>query len=254
MSTTIKNYITGALLFLLIAFIQYTVRTRSQLRASWGNQRTLALRASNFEALHDTTHNLARKSPRVARLMGDSLHSYGKRVVQSRQPKDGLDSALDSQHAGRYTMRVAVDSLDANAVSITSSSTDIDSTLFHLRSEPFTVAAVVSRRQLSDSTSLDMKIVLDSIPLTARIQCSASGEVGVRTASIAVTAPPWANVRFGNVQQEPGICSTPPQHTTSRTRSLFSWSPIALSIGRQLGAGNTGWTAQIGTALVIGAR
>ncbi len=254
MLTTIRNYTIGVLLFLLIACVQYAVRARTQLIAARENERTLALRASNVEASHDTTHDLTRDNARIARITGDSLNAYSKRVVQRVQPKDDIDSALDSQHAGRYRMRVGVDSLLASAFSVTSSSTAIDSTTFHLRREPFTVDAVVSRRPRVDSTSLEIKIVLDSIPLTARIQCSPGGDAGVHAATIAVSAPPWAKVRFGEVEQEPGICSTPSRQLTGRSRRLFSWSPIALSVGRQLGAGNTGWTAQIGTALIIGAR
>ena len=251
---TIQNYAIGALAVLVLVCMTYAGHVRSELAQSRTNERVIALRASNYEALHDSTRDLAREHAPVARLLGDSLRAYGKRVVQHEQPRDALDSALGGQHAGAYALRIAVETFHARVATVDRDTVTPGVTPFHVRQEPFTVDAVVSHLLDGDSTSLQLSVVLDTISLNARIQCSAVGDAGIRAASIVVKAPPWAAVRFGDVNQDPGVCNAPSERGTQRSRRFFSWAPIALSVGRQLGAGSTGWTAQIGTALTFGAR
>ena len=250
---TIQNYAIGALTALALACMTYAGHVRRELAESRTNERAIALRASNYEALHDSTRDLAHENAPMALLLGDSLRAYGKRVVQHEPRRDRVDTALGGQHVAEYAMGVAIDSFHATLASGTRDGMEPGRTPFHVRQEPFTVDAVVSRPQHGDSTSLDLRIALDTIPLTARIQCSAAGDAGIRAASIVATAPPWAAVRFGGVQQDPGVCNPPPEHGAERPRRFFSWAPVALSVGRQLGAGNSGFTAQIGTALTFGA-
>ncbi|CAN5863838.1 hypothetical protein BH11GEM1_BH11GEM1_20430 [soil metagenome] len=123
---------------------------------------------------------------------------------------------------------------------------------FHVRQEPFTADATVSRLEAGDSVTLHLNVSLDTIPLTARVQCSAPGDGGIRAASIMTTAPPWATVRFGEVRQDPEVCNPLTPSTAPPPRRFVSWAPVAFSVGRQIWPGNAGWTMQIGTALVFG--
>ena len=108
-----------------------------------------------------------------------------------------------------------------------------------------------ARREAGDSVTLHLDVALDTISLTARVQCLASGDAGIHAASILTTAPPWATVRYGEVRQDPEVCN-PVTPSAAPRRRLVSWAPIALSIGRQIGTRNAGWTMLIGTAMVLG--
>jgi hypothetical protein len=246
-----RNYAIATLALLVLACATWARYTLGQLAESRANEQALALRASNVEALHDTTHDLALENLQFARLVGHSNHAYEKRVVQEVQEPDRLDSLLGKQHSGIYAMRVGIDSVQATVARATGDSIDQGAMPFHLRQQPFTLDAVVSRQPGGDSTSIAVRIALDTIPLGVRIECSPPGDAGIRAASVLATAPPWATVRFGDVQQNPDVCnSAPPPITRPR---FVSWKPLALSAGWQLGAGRGGWTALIGTALTFGA-
>ena len=247
----IRNYAIGTLIVLVLACATWARYTVGQLAESRANERALALRASNVEALHDTTHDLARENTHMARLLGHSLRAYEKRVVQEVQSPDRVDSVLGNQHSGIYAIRVGVDWVRATVALANRDSIDQGAMPFHVRQQPFTLDAVVSRQPGADSTSLAVRIALDTIPLGVRIECSPPGDAGIRAASVLATAPPWAAVRFGDVQQNPDVCNSAAPPITRRR--FLRWTPLALGVGWQLGAGRGGWTALIGTALTFGA-
>ena len=228
----LRNYSIITLALLVVACLSYARMMSHELDASRANERAIALRASNLEALHDTTRALG--------FIGDSLHhAFIRRVVQVAQPQD---------HPAHYAMRVALDTL---AATVTAASRD--TIPFHIRDEPYTVDAVVAGRSGGDSTTLAFHVAIDTIHLVARIECAPGADAGIRNASLMTTAPPWAAVKFGEVQQAPEVCNpSPPQRITRRR--FLSWAPVALSVGRQLGSGTAGWSAQIGTAITFGAR
>ena len=242
----------SALALLVLGGLTWITRLQHELAASRANERTIALRASNTEALHDTTRDAARDNARLARILGDSLRAYRKLVVQHEPVPDRVDSALGGRSAGAYAMRLAIAPLRLSGTRANGDSTDDSRTAFHLRQAPYTVDATVSRPAGGDSTSLVLGVVLDTIPLTTRVHCSPPGDGGIRSASIVATSPPWAVVRIGDVHQDPEVCngSTP---TARSSRRLLGWSPVTLSVGRQLGAGRTGWSVQLGTGLTLGA-
>ena len=84
-----------------------------------------------------------------------------------------------------------------------------------------------------------MNIVLDPIPLDARMGCSAPNSNGVRTATIRATAPVWATVRFDRVEQTPDRCASPallrsahaPRIAWLRVASI-TWSARSVSFHR----------------------
>lgn len=244
---TIRNYAIGALLLLVLACVTYIRYVSIQLADSRASGRSIALRASNIQALHDTTRNIALENARVAKILGDSLHGYERLVVQQHAPPDAIDSAGASRRAAAYQIGYKIGSF-LGTITRAWRDTVIP---FHLRQEPFTADATVSHVEAGDSVTLHLDVALDTISLTARVQCSAPGDGGIHAASIMTTAPPWATVRFGDVRQDPEVCN-PITPSTAPPRRLVSWAPVALSVGRQVGPGNAGWSMQIGTALIFG--
>jgi hypothetical protein len=227
----LRNYSIVTLALLLLACFTYTRFLNGQLSASRANERVIALKASNIEAMHDTTHDLG--------LIGDTVRAFARRVVQQAQSVD---------HPAQYVTGVAVRQMDTTVVA-----RGRDTIPFHIRDEPFTIDALLSRQLNDDSAALALHVVVDTIHLVARIECSPGTEAGIRAASIMTTAPPWANIRFGAVQQTPEVCNPVQAEKISR-RSFLSWAPVAVSVGRQIGSGAKGWSAQIGTAITFGAR
>lgn len=249
---TTRTLAASALALFTLGGLTYITRLQHQLAASRANERAIALHASNTEALHDTTRDAARDNARLARLLGDSLRAYRKLVVQREPVPDGMDSALGGRSAGAYAMRLAIAPLRLSGTRANGDSTDGSRAGFHLRQAPYTVDATVSRPAGSDSTSLVLGVVLDTIPLTTRVHCSPPGDGGIRSASVVATTPPWAAVRIGDVHQDPEVCNGPTS-AARPSRRLLGWSPVTLSVGRELGAGRTGWSVQLGTGLTLGA-
>ena len=245
-----KNYAIGTLLLILVACATWMSHASNQLSRAYIRERALALKASNLEAVHDSTRNLARENARVAKLLGDSLRAYEKRVVQQDQPADPLDSAARITRSAMYSLGFKVGEFIGKLTKPRR-----DTVPFHIRQDPYTVDATVSHPPVGDSVTLAVTVALDTIPMTVRVGCRDTGDAGIRAASVMLTAPPWATVRFGDVQQDPGICNPPPvTQQPPGGRRLFSWAPVALSVGRTIGPGPNGWTAQLGTAIVFGAR
>jgi len=244
----IRHYATIALALVLLACAVRITYLGAQLRRAHDSERRLALEASNLHALHDTTVNVARVNPRVASLLGDTLRAYGRRVVQVPPRRDHLDEAAGVEHAGAYVAAVQVKPLDARVTT-----PHADTTQFHIRQEPYTLDAQLAHQPVGDSMTLAVAIALDTIPISLRLGCRDPGAAGIREASVMLLTPPWAAVRFGAVEQDPAICN--PAHSAAHNagRRRFAWAPIALSVGRTIGPGPSGWTAQLGTAIVFGA-
>ncbi len=249
MLNTIRSTTFGTLVLLLVACATWMARASNQLTIAHENERRLALKASNLEAVHDSTRDLARENERVAKLLGDSLRAYEKLVVQQPQLTDSLEEAARMRKSAMYQLGFKLGSFFGN---LTKSRRD--TVPFHIRQVPFTIDATVSEPPAADSITLAVKVALDTIPMTIRIGCRATSEAAVNSATVMLTAPPWAAVRFADVQQDPNICNPRIVQPARTDQRRFSWAPIALSVGRTLGAGPSGWSAQIGTAIVFAAR
>jgi hypothetical protein len=245
----IRNYAIGTLALILVACASWMKYTSDQLASAHASERRIALKASNLEAVHDSTRNLARENARVAKLLGDSLRAYEKRVVQQDQPADPLDSAARITRSAMYRLGFNVGEFIGKLTKPRR-----DTVPFHIRQDPYTVYATVSHPPVGDSVTLAVTVALDTIPMTVRVGCRVTGDAGIRAASVMLTAPPWATVRFDDVQQDPGICNPSVTQQPPGGRRLFSWAPVALSVGRTIGPGPNSWTAQLGTAIVFGAR
>src|SRR6478672_6043839 len=126
----------SALALLVLGGLTWITRLQHQLAASRANERAIALRASNSEALHDTTRDAARDNARLARILGDSLRAYRKLVVQKEPVPDRVDSALGGRSAGAYAMRLAIAPLRLSGTRANADSIDGSLTTFHLRQAP----------------------------------------------------------------------------------------------------------------------
>ncbi|MDB4914708.1 MAG: hypothetical protein JWM95_2352 [Gemmatimonadetes bacterium] len=213
---SLQSYAVAIVVFVVFMFFSYVSNLNHALTASRAKERETALKFSNYEALHDSTHEMALENPRVALIVGDSVRAFGRRVVQQVPARNNLDSALDHSSVATYQLGATVRQLDAVIAELEAEKQQSGERPFRLRQEPFTVDAVVSQPPGGDSMSLAIHIALDTIPLGLRVQCSGVKD-GILEASIVLKAPPWASVRIGAVEQDP-----------------------------------KGWSAQIGTAIVIG--
>ncbi len=125
---------------------------------------------------------------------------------------------------------------------------DVRRAPFNVRQEPDTVSAAVEVPAPPDSAHLALRVAVDPIRLTPRVECSRPDEHGVRTASITADAPPWAVVTFGTLQPSPNVCASSPiisipSVTMPQGRGI-RFAPLMAGIGkiaRPGGASSWGW-------------
>lgn len=173
-----------------------------------------ALRASfmadSLEAVHDTTREL-----RVSvAALGDSLRVVARRAVQVKQKRDALDRELRVERIAREQLAVRVAELSSVVQSrpetvYAAASGRARRAVFDLRQAPYTVHAEVAMPADTGRASMRLRVTLDTIPLGVRLGCGARGALGVRPAVVSVTAPRWASVRIGRVEQAPELCGVP---------------------------------------------
>jgi hypothetical protein len=172
---------------------------------------------SNRSAERDTTRDVALENARVAKLLGDSLRVVEKEVVQASQKGDALDAALGRERAARYAATALVDSL-ARVVATAESrvrgardsagSSDTRTARFEIREAPYTIVADVDFPPPPDSARLRSRLVVDPIPIEARVTCAGVAG-GAREATVSVETPSWVTVRLGTVAQSPDVCARP---------------------------------------------
>ena len=111
---------------------------------------------------------------------------------------------------------------------VTVDSGDVRTAAFDLRQEPVTAHAVARLGPPPDPGSLVMQITLDPVPLSARLGCGPANAVGIRTAELVVTGPPWADITLGRLEADPAVCHAPPGLPT---RSGWRWYEKAAVVG-----------------------
>jgi hypothetical protein len=73
----------------------------------------------------------------------------------------------------------------------------------------------------------------------------------VRTASLVVSSPPWANVRLGTLEQSPGLCMPPPAARHGNARAV-QFHPLMVGVGiTGRAGGQLSWGWFVGTGLSI---
>ena len=205
-----------------------------------------ALSASNLAARRDTTRT-------VAHVLGDSVRLFERRIVQVVQRRDALDAALRTERAARYDLTAVVDSLQRSLAAVTAEDAAHRTRLadFDVRQAPYSIAARVEVPAPPDSAKLFLRVALDSIPLEARVNCSAPDAGGIRTASLTTSAPRWATVRLRRLEQSPDVCASPALRAHARRRGL-RFSPLMLGAGRSFDArGSSRWSLFVGVGLSL---
>ena len=211
-----------------------------------------SLRAGNLLAQRDSTRDVALSNARVARLLGDSLRLVQKRVQQVVQTRDQLDRALGGERRARYTLAATVDSLRAStsAPAVTDTSGVVRRAQFNIRRPPYPVAASVAIPPPPDSARMALNVSLDPIPIGARVLCTGPDPQGVRTASLAVSAPPWATVQLGTLEQSPELCMPPAVRRASPRAVQFHPLIVGVGVTGRAG-GRLSWGWFVGTGLSI---
>lgn len=208
----------AALVLVVLALVASLALQHRKLLEARAEAAEASLTAANLAAQRDSTRDAALTHRALARVLGDSLRVVERQVVQAVQRADALDRALGGERRAAYSMYVRADSLHrvATAVGDNRSDTVVASVeheehlTFVVRQEPYTVHAAVTRRPPPDSARLALDIAMDSMAVDARISCGPRDAVGVRRATIDAVVPRWASVRFGRVEQAPGVCGGGP--------------------------------------------
>lgn len=199
--------VVAAGLMSVIAVQDHRIRTLEQ------HSGKLALRNDSAAAAADTTRQVALENPKVAALLGDSLHLVQKRVIQVSMRNDSLDKALGLEKIARQDLAVRLESLQqvvaAGAATVQDSATGDRRASFNVRQAPYTLVANVELPSPPDTGKLDVHVSLDPIPLSARLSCAPPNADGIRSASIEASSPAWASVNFTNVQQSEDLCRSP---------------------------------------------
>lgn len=214
-----------------------------------------SLALSNTAAERDSTRDAAEAHQRVAGLLGDSLRMVERRSLQIVQRADALDRALDAERIEHAAMRTTVDSVRqiafAPSASLADSAGARRAAHFELRQPPYHIVADAELPMPPDSGTLAVRVALDPIPIDVRLECSRADASGIRTASIAATAPRWAQLRLDHVEQSAELCASPAlAQVTGRLRGRLI--PLVLGVGTTLSArGVTGWGLFLGAGLAL---
>lgn len=221
-----------------------TVRIeQGRLGAERARSAQVALSLINAEAARDSTRVLVGVSEVASRLLGDSVRVYQKRIVQVTQQRDALDRAIGDERVARYALTGRVDSLE-QVVALPHR----DSAEFHVRQAPYTIDARL------DSAQLALRVALDPIPIEARLTCSKPDSNGIRSASVIASAPSWATLTLGRVQQSPELCASPALVRSPKRSRFLGFEPLVIGGGRIVtpdGRGGWGFFAGSGVRIWI---
>lgn len=156
-------------------------------------------------ALRDTTREL--HDPAVLAALHDTLRLFQRRALQVTRQVDSLDRALGQATAARTAASVRIRELDAALERRDSADTVAE---FTLRDAPYTIAARVAIPHGADDARMTAHVILDTLPLTARVGCGSAPASVLRPASVTVTGPPWATVTLDHVEVDPLVCNGDP--------------------------------------------
>jgi hypothetical protein len=182
-----------------------------------------------------------------------------KEVLQGAQKRDALEAALGRERAARYAAIAVVDSVEGLIAAENAAipardspiSREVRAARFDLRQEPYTIVANVAMPPPPDSATLQVKVLVDPIPIVARVTCADVGSEA-REASVSVETPAWVRVQLGTVSQTPDVCAR-----SRAGESLLHWPRLAtrrlvLGVGRAWGMDRQGrWAVFIGTGIAL---
>jgi hypothetical protein len=243
------------LILVLSAALGISVKTEeARLRRQRARTTAIALQLANADAARDSTRNVALENGTVARILGDSLRLVEKRVVQISQKSDALDAAMHRERIASYTLSATINSLRQSVTAANTIATrgDRRTARFDVRQEPFTVNADIVMAPLPDSATLSLRIRVDPLNVQGRVTCSAADRDGVRIANVSTASPPWAEVRFGQLEQAPEVCNSDLGRRASRRSRFIQLAPVVIAAGRVvLPRARRPWAILFGSGIVI---
>jgi hypothetical protein len=245
-----RTMLLAGLALLLVASLALTVQVEEgRVKVAQRRAAVAALRSANGVAERDSSHQLH------VGVLGDSLRAAERQVVQVAQTRDALDRALGRERIARYALTTRMDSLarTVSAVSVRDSLGDVRRAHFATRDAPYTVVADVTMPVPPDSARIALTVAIDSIPIGVRVGCAPPNADGIRTASIVATAPVWARVRLGRVEQSPELCASPARRVERSARGGAHLTPLVVGLGRVVTQGGAmGWGLFVGVGLAFG--
>lgn len=222
-----------------------------------------SLALTNATAERDSTREVAATDRRAVALLGDSLRLVAKHVVQVTQRADALDRALRDERISHAAIRTTMDSLRRTAIaaasltpraainSVADSAHAVRRASFNIRQSPYTIAAEAEIPPPPDSATIALRVALDPVPLDVRLECAAPDANGIRAASIVASAPRWADVNLGRVEQSPDLCASPALAQSAR-RGRTRFIPLILGAGATLAThGASGWGLFLGAGITF---
>ncbi len=187
----------------VLLFIAALVIVVQETRLHGAEQRaiTASLVRDSLEASHDTTR-LIEVVPSSDSISSDSALVWQRRAVQAAQRADALDRALGEARMARATVQVATAGLDTAVVVPVPGTTQV------IRQAPYTLAIEGSPGvRLDTAASIRLRVTTDTLTLDVRVGCGVASHLGVRPASVSVSAPTWAHVALNQVEQDPLVCN-----------------------------------------------
>lgn len=168
-----------------------------QLERARSDVRELALRTDSLEAELDTT--------RLVLLSADSqVATWQRRAVQTELERDSIDRALKLRPVVRIAAKVDPKPDTATATVALEDSMRVSS---HFDRPAY--QAHVEVTIIRDSARIALVVDVKPILLEVRVGCGGAGTSAghIRTASVALSAPAWATVELGRLEQDPDVCN-----------------------------------------------
>ncbi len=180
-----------------IAVLMIVVQ-EARLRGAERRLVTASLVRDSLVAVHDTTRMVSAGEV----IGGDSVRLWEQRAVQATERADALDRALGEARVAQVEVRVATAQMDTTVAMPEPGGEQV------VRQAPYTLSIERPATRSADSASaIGVRIVSDTLKLGMRIGCGAPGRLGVRSASVSVSAPTWASVALDQVEQDPSVCN-----------------------------------------------
>ncbi len=201
--------------------------------------------------------------------MAEAARPHAQVFIDAGRKPDFLDrlkTAADQMRSAAY------DSAQGR-VRIKKATSSLAEKLSHARKVVHVLDALVKEAAASDKALLDSWNIAKRVVRTNGISRSTT-PAGSSPAATTLTATTPATTittaaasfttyrlrnctmrRTSSTPRRPNVwVVTPPEHGVERPPRFLALAPVALSVGCQLGTGNSGCTVQIGTALTVGGR
>lgn len=184
----------------ILCVMGYIAWLRHELADRTHELERVAMVADSAMAAADVVHRTTLDSQRVA---------FTRLVVQVTQERDALDRTLKLVRQANYDLMVSLKSYQGTATGLATASVDTLRSHFEVRDPPYSITAEAMLVPKPKVSTLGIKVKLDSLPLSVRVGCSMNSLGGIRSATISVTAPPWAVVGLPSLSQSPEVCQSP---------------------------------------------